>query len=166
MTDLEGWQRPMGEEVSGPERSEERQRSLAASNGRAQAMTGAVADASRSASLASPWSNARCGVRGNPKRDRLPLSRRRSTVSTTSGSEALEAWSESNLKSPTILLNRLVANTTRAGRDRASGLLISNQNPFPPPGSSLPARHEVASSSRELDSRSRPYSPSPEGGPQ
>src|SRR5262252_5787606 len=48
----------------------------------AQAVASAAAGKSRSASLASPWSNARCGVRGNPKRGRLALSRRRPAVRT------------------------------------------------------------------------------------
>src|SRR5215471_11168352 len=85
MTDPEGWQRRVGEAVSRLERPEERQRSLAERDGRAQAVTAAAADTSLGACLVSHSRAARSGVRGKPKRDRLPLSRRRPAVSTEEG---------------------------------------------------------------------------------
>src|SRR5215471_10816102 len=81
MTDPEGWQKPMWGAVSGPERLEERQRSLAAWNGRAQALI-AAADMSLDACVSSDMRAIRTEVRAKPKRGGLPLSRRRPAIST------------------------------------------------------------------------------------
>src|SRR5215467_8870222 len=64
MTDPEGWQRPMGGAVSGPERPKERQRSRAAWNARAQAITAAAAEAGLGACLLSHNGAARSEVPG------------------------------------------------------------------------------------------------------
>src|SRR5215468_11829057 len=81
MTDPEGWQKPMWGAVSGPERLEERQGSLAAWNRRAQAVRADAVDVSLGAYVSLDMRAIRSEVRGKPKRGGLPLSRRRLAIS-------------------------------------------------------------------------------------
>src|SRR5215813_15012873 len=65
MTDPEGWQRPTWEAGSGPERLEERQRSLGAWNERAQALVADAADMSLGACVSSDSERSEAKCEGN-----------------------------------------------------------------------------------------------------